>query len=91
METKIEECENMISSLMERTHILEKTIEKLLTERVELLERKMTLLKEKQDDERIEIYEHLQFMNFSQKIKDIENEIRNIKYINSQKSLLQRL
>lgn len=64
MENKIEELENRINQL-------ETIISSLLNEHKKIVE--------KQEKENTLVYEHLQFMNYSQKIKNLENEIREIK------------
>lgn len=60
----MEELENRINKL-------EIIISSLLEEHKKIVE--------KQEKENTLVYEHLQFMNYSQKIKNLENEIREIK------------
>lgn len=60
----MEELENRINQL-------ETIISSLLNEHKKIVE--------KQEKENTLVYEHLQFMNYSQKIKNLENEIREIK------------
>ena len=71
--------ENKIIELEKKINLMEDTFNTLLDERVQLLYEQLNLLKERQEQESKLFYEHLQFMNFSQKIKNVENEIRDIK------------
>ena len=58
---------------------MEKTIQEL-QDKITLLEDKITLLEKNQEQANILLYEHLQFMNFSQKIKNLENAMQLLKY-----------
>ena len=80
LEKKMNLMENNINILLEEQNTL-------LEERIQLLYEQLNLLKERQEQESKLFYEHLQFMNFSQKIKNVENEIRDIKSKMNQKQL----
>ena len=58
---------------------MEKTIQEL-QDKINLLEDKTILLEKKQEQSNILFYEHLQFMNYSQKIKNLENALQLLKY-----------
>ena len=59
---------------------------KEMEEKMKEMEEKINLLEKKQEEDNIQVFEHLQFMNYSQKIKNTENEIYKIKSeINQQK------
>ena len=62
---------------------MEKTIQEL-QDKIILLEDKTNLLEKNQEQANILLYEHLQFMNFSQKIKNLENAMQLLKYETSQ-------
>lgn len=44
--------------------------------KVAALENHITSLEQKMEKDNIQLYEYLQFMNLSQKIKDLENKVR---------------
>lgn len=49
----------------------------LLLQKITELEKRIQELEEKQEKDNTQIYEHLQFMNYSQKIKKLENAVAN--------------
>ena len=49
----------------------------LLT-KVAALEKQIVDMEEKREKDMVLLYEHLQFMNLSQKIKDLENKVRSL-------------
>lgn len=79
MENKISELENKTEFLENKIIQMENTLNTLLEERIQLLHEQLNLLRERQEQESILFYEHLQFMNYSQKIKNTQNEILQIK------------
>ena len=85
MENKIYNLEEKINQLEKKYSEMEDNFKNLLSDRILILETQMNLLKEKQEKENTLFYEHLQFMNYSQKIKNVENEIRDLKLKISQK------
>lgn len=46
--------------------------------KVAALEKQIVDMEEKREKDMVQLYEHLQFMNFSQKIKDLENKVRSL-------------
>ena len=46
--------------------------------KVAALEKHITSLEQKMEKDNIQLYEYLQFMNLSQKIKDLENKVRSL-------------
>ena len=46
--------------------------------KVAALEKHITSLEEKMEKDNNQLYEYLQFMNISQKIKDLENKVRSL-------------
>ena len=46
--------------------------------KVAALENHINSLEQKMEKDNIQLYEYLQFMNLSQKIKDLENKVRSL-------------
>lgn len=46
--------------------------------KITALEKQIVDMEEKREKDMVQLYEHLQFMNFSQKIKDLENKVRSL-------------
>ena len=79
MENKIKEMEDKINRIENRMDVMEIERFDLLEKTIKILEERLELLKEKQERENTTVYEHLQFMNYSQKIKNTENTMVDLK------------
>lgn len=85
MENKKTELEERVIILENRIKKMEDTLCSILYVRTVELEKQVEELTKKQEKENTLVYEHLQFMNYSQKIKNLENDIRDIKMTIGQK------